>query len=128
MPLTTFDEQQPVLVKFTFNNAWGTVLHMIVDTVGYKLRLDALFAVNIDTIDHIVNVYLGRGGSSSVLGAVNVPATTMSNVQVPVDILAALGLTAQSGLVLGPLDQLTLGVAVIVGTGAVYVSGVGGTL
>ena len=128
MGLSIFDEVQPTRFQQTINSGTGLGLLYLVNGQTQKGRLDAMYARNTDGIDHVLTVYLGNGGTGIPLGSVNIPSAPLAGVGVPVEVLAALGLTAEAGIVLGPGDQIEIGVQVAVVTGAIYVNGLGGWL
>src|ERR1019366_507451 len=114
MGLGIFDEQQPINAYVSIVAADTTTYKTLASALGHVVRFDGLYVRNTDGISHVIQLHQGVGGVYQLIGTATIPGTADSVAQVPVELLAQLGMVPQGGIVLGPTDQLAVSLAVTV--------------
>ena len=127
--LQAFDETQPILGVTQFTNATGTGSQAVWASSTAAYRIDNILAMNNDTIDHVVNLYLHVSGSDYLIGSANVPTGTGTAGTPAIDVLAAALPAAVVGLPIQSTNGIYAAMAVAVTSGhQVNLAAVGGQL
>jgi hypothetical protein len=106
--LSTFNETHPSNVAQVLDNALGTGTRTW-DAPGFAdWRVDAVFATNTDSIDHVVDVFYVATGTPVLWFSVNVPAGSGVGSVPPVNLLAGLATPYNLGFPLTVYDSLQL--------------------
>jgi hypothetical protein len=109
MGLSVFDETYPLIAARVFVTTGLQTGAPIPMNLSQSQRIDRLRIVSNDTIDHTVQVWYNSYNSDMAwIGTISVPTLAGTDPTIPaVDLLVELGFN-DNGLVLGPLDMLTL--------------------
>lgn len=128
MGFAIFDERNPSVQAVTQLAAASPGATTIVTGNGASRRFDALLFSSTDTVDRTIALEVVQAAVATSIGQVVIPAGSGTGAIPPVDLIAALPLTGQAGLVLGPADSLRF--STLVATTAakqISVVGLGGT-
>jgi hypothetical protein len=129
MGLSTFEEVNPLVQQTQILAATGTNLAGVLSGSPRSQRIDSMWAVNTDTIAHVVNVWTSYGGINYLLGSVNLPIGTGIAPTPPIDLLVALFGAGNPGICLSSTSTLSVSAAIAVGGAfAIFVTSLGGQL
>ena len=121
MGLTQFEETTPLNQVSSFVAASGLDKQYFGGANPTNGRVDSLFGINTDSIDHVVDLWYSGSGDFFLIGSANIPAGSGIHGVPPVDILTAIYGPATVQIVEGPNDNFSLSMEVAV-TGAFVVN------
>jgi hypothetical protein len=114
MGLSSFDENTAINSAQTLNAASGTGEVWLWDETPLPSRVDSLVGTTNDVIDHVIALRIDHGGGVQQLGSVTIPAGSGYGATPTVDLLAALPVALQGGLLLSYQDALKVQLEVAV--------------
>lgn len=106
MGFAIFDERNPSVIAVTQLAAASPGATTILTANGTSRRYDAILVSSTDTVDRTIALEVLQGATATSIGQVVIPAGSGTGAIPPVDLIAALPLTGQAGIVLGPADSL----------------------
>jgi hypothetical protein len=125
--LSIFDERTVILEAQDFAVGDSPSQRILVVAKEYGARVDSLVIRNSDSIDHLVDIAYQIGGDNFVFMQITAPAGAGCGTVVLADALGNFWSGAIGGILLGPANELHVGVdAVPLVSGDIIISALGG--
>jgi hypothetical protein len=118
-----FDEKVAVTNYEQILAADGTGEVFWVDNTPQTSRVDAIYVVNEDALDHVITLSVNHGGNYFPFGSATIPANTGFGGTKSMDLLAEVLPVGAVGLVLDAFTPLTVRLAVAM-TGTTRITGI----